>query len=231
MKPREFIKKPSSTETQPFSGVIRGGAVDQAFSRVIADTGNEAIAAEEEGIPLGEYQERQGRRQVKPSNKKELREIFDAREKAFLLSSWVYDSIPAELQILKDVKIVNIFQASESETLLQGVWNYEIHIKERLTIEQLKEYLYVIVKDLEKQSGIALNPHISFSKNILDIISEIEIKIDKENRKNIKEYPSRELYNTSKPNFRYKVSFYLRRKIVIEKLKELVSLLRNYQLS
>lgn len=204
----------------------------EALLRAEYDTKFEEDAAMREGISLEEYQKRHRNRKkpAKPlsKEKKEPRDIFSAEP--YLLMSWLLKNTPEGLP--QDKKAVEIFQGAILETQFQDIWKYEIPLPERSNEEQLKNYASQIIENLERFSGFDLNSkEIAFLKNRKAIIEKIKTKIEEETCKNIIECPSEETYNASKPNFRYKVSFYFRRKIVIEKLEELVSILKNYQFS
>ena len=168
----------------------------------------------EEKIPAEEPEEKKEKRGMEP------------------LKSWVRDSMPEELR--DDPEAIRIFQEISLEKVFQSIWNYEISIPEGLNDKGLRDWLFKKKEELGDLSGISLNlKEITPSKNILDETKKTKREI--EFHKGTNKCPSKDTYDKAKSDrrvkfvFRNNASFYLRRKIMIEKLEEMLNLLKRYQ--
>ncbi len=164
---------------------------------------------------------------IKPSSKKEIKNNSNA-EKETDLESWVRSSIPVELQDIWGVGI--IFREISKAKPFQDVWNFKVYTPKGFTEKALIRYSSQKIEELEYLSGTNVSlrsKEISFSRNISDEIFQImrEIKF----HKSTNECPSKKMYNNSEHSFSVNASFYLRRKIMIEKLEEMLALLAQYK--
>jgi uncharacterized membrane protein YkoI len=187
---------------------------------------NEELEAKKEGISIEEYQERKRKeyRKRKIIPQKVTQE--NVQEKYGSLTRWVYDIMPAEFR--GNNTIIKIFQEESLGQSFKDIWNYKIVIPRGLKKEELIIDSSQKIEFLEDLSRTDLNSfEISESRSVPEEVDKIGKLIYSLKEKEI---PALETYNTSKELFVINVSDYLIRRILTEKLIEILIILNRYEI-
>lgn len=214
-------KKPELTNRQvaeEFSDALLG---------VEYGTNFEEQERKREGISLEEYQkrerEKQGykKREVKPLNRKPPGKPeggFDDEP----LVLWFLKNVPEEF--LNKRETIKIFEKVLLEKKFQDIWNYKI-IPEGLTGKELMNDLVEKMKALGSLCVFDLNlKGIVSSKDKDGVIKTIKAVMEYHKEESLRECPSMGTFHRLPETFRRNVSLYLKRKILIEKLEEILTL-------
>ena len=226
MKTERFSRAPKPTPRE----------ITETLAGIKDATNFTELAAQEEGLSLEEYEKVHGKRKIAALNKEKTNKNPGSEEKYKLLSSWVYGVVPAELRNTEpDVynKIVQIFEREAHGESFMEIWDYKIVRPEGLDEGALikwssKQRIY-----LKGLSRINLNPFkISKSGNVLEEVYKIENLIKSlKKEKEKEEIPSTEKYNSYQGlSFNTCVLNYLIKMIVIEKLEEILMILKQYEI-
>ena len=160
---------------------------------------------------------------------KEKLPIEDDEEREDELAIWFLENVPEEFLDSRRGAF-RIFKNILLEKEFLDIWNYRVVIQDGLTNRDLVIILLQIIKDLEKLSVFKLNSQkFRFLTKIPDAIREIEEIMASQKRENLRGFPSEEILNTARHVFSVKASLYLKRRAMIKKLEDILSILQSYR--
>jgi hypothetical protein len=218
MKTERFSKTPKPTPRD----------ITEVLAGISDATDFEEQAAQEEGLSITEYEKRHGRRKttsLKPEPG-ERKDKIKEREKRHDIKSWFFYAIPAELRT--NVDVFEIFQKYAQEKDFQDLWNRKMFLKEGLNETELIRHSLDQIQDLGFLSGITINLEDVAKTSLSGEIRRIEEEI--KDQEAIIKSQSTFIYNNSGRKLgNVNIPYFLKRKIIIEKLEDMLALLIEYK--